>query len=204
MVICHPAGERHANAHRSARVRMLCVELGHARLAGLRDAARMLDRPAHFQGGELPRLGERLARELRRDDGVSELAIEALVLELIVESSRALAPVASAPPRWLARAIEYLHAHYVAAPTVGDIAHAVGVHPAHLARVFRRHQGCTVGDYIRQLRIEAARAKLADSELPIGEVALQTGFSDQSHLSRQFRAATGHTPASYRRWCRAR
>lgn len=200
MVICHPEGERHANTHRATSVRLLCVEIGRARLAALREAAGVLDQPADFQGGDVARLGDRLAREFRRDDGVSALAIEALVLEMMVESHRhTSAPESSAPPRWLARAIEYLHAHYADSPTVGDIADAVGVHPAHLSRVFRQHQSCTVGDYLRQLRIEAARAQLAASERSLGEIALQAGFSDQSHFSRAFRAATGQTPASYRR-----
>jgi AraC family transcriptional regulator len=199
MVICHPEGERHANAHRSASVRLLCVEVGHGRLSSLRKAAQVLDRPADFQGGDLGRLGDRLTREFRREDGLSDLSIEALVLEIMVESCRSAAPTASAAPRWLARAVDYLHAHYAEALTVGDIAHAVGVHPAHLSRMFRRHKDCTVGDYVRHLRIEAAREKLAGSDLPLGEIALQAGFSDQSHFSRLFRAATGHTPATYRR-----
>jgi len=140
-----------------------------------------------------------LTREFRREDVLSNLSIEALVLEIMVESCRSSAVESSTPPRWLRRAIDYLHAHYAEAPTVGDIAEAVGVHPAHLSRMFRRHEGVTVGDYLRRLRIEAARDMLAGSDRPLGEIALQTGFSDQSHFSRLFRAATGHTPASYRR-----
>ncbi|HEY4239912.1 MAG TPA: AraC family transcriptional regulator [Kofleriaceae bacterium] len=203
MLICHPEGERHANAHRDTSVRLLCVEIARSRLASLREAARVLDGPADFVGGDLGWLGARLTREFHRGDGLSALAIEALVLEIVVESSRSAAPAAATPPRWLARAVEYLHAHYTQTPTVGDIAAAVDIHPSHLARVFRQHEGCTVGDYLRRLRIEAARAKLAGSELPLGEIALATGFSDQSHFSRLFRAATGYTPAAYRRLARA-
>lgn len=205
MVICHPEGERHANTHRSASVRLLCVEVGRGRLAMLRDEAdaNVLGRPAGFHGGELGRLGDRLTREFRRDDVLSSLSIEALVLEIMVESCRSSAAASSSwtsvAPRWLGRAVDYLHAHYAEAPTVADIAEAVGVHPAHLSRMFRRFKGVTVGDYLRQLRIEAAREKLASTELSLGEIALQAGFSDQSHFSRLFRAATGHTPAAYRR-----
>jgi len=202
MVICHPEGERHANAHRDASVRLLCVEIGRARLTALREDAGVLDRPADFRGGDLVRLGARLGREFRRADGLSGLSIEALVLEMMVATCRATAVAAASPPRWLARAVDYLHAHYALAPTVGDIAAAVGVHPAHLSRVFRKHEGCTVGDYARRLRIEAAREQLATSDLSLGEIALEAGFSDQSHFSRLFRAATGHTPATYRRIAR--
>jgi AraC family transcriptional regulator len=203
-IIWHPEGERHANTHRRASVRMLCVEIGATRLASMREAVGALDHPAHFAGGDLGRLGARLVGEFHRADGVSALAIEALVLEMVVESHRIATPVPAGAPAWLARAIEYLHAHFAATPTVGEIAEAVGVHPAHLARVFRREQRCTVGDYVRQLRVECARAQLEGSERSLGEIALAAGFADQSHFSRGFRAATGHTPASYRRWCRTR
>jgi AraC family transcriptional regulator len=204
MVICHPEGERHANSHRDANVRLLCVEVGLARLSAVREAASVLDRPADFQGGDLGRLGDRLTREFHRDDGLSALAIEALVLEMMVEMCRTSAPADAAPPLWLARAADYLHEHYATSPTVGEIAQAVGVHPAHLSREFRRHHQCTIGDYVRALRVQAAREKLEGSDLPLSEIALQTGFSDQSHFSRLFRAATGHTPAGYRRTRRTR
>jgi AraC-like DNA-binding protein len=70
--------------------------------------------------------------------------------------------------------------------------------------VFRQHQGVTIGAYLRELRIEAARRQLSSSEQSLSEIAANAGFSDQSHFSRLFRAATGHTPAAYRRLHRPR
>lgn len=203
MTICHPEGERHANAHGGARVRMLCVEIGRARLATLREAVAVLDRPAELAGGRFAVLADELTEEFHRDDGASALAIEALVLELLAESSRSTAPTHAAPPRWLARAIDYLHGHFHEAVAIAEVAQVVGVHPSHLARVFRMHNGATIGDYLRRLRIEAARQQLARSDRPLCEIAADAGFADQSHFSRLFRAATGHTPAAYRRRHRA-
>lgn len=204
MAICHPEGERHSNAHRGASVRMVCVEIGRARLSSLRETVAVLDRPAQFDGGPIGRLAEKLVWEFHQDDAASGLALEALVLEILAATCRATAPAGAAPPRWLRDATEYLHAHFRDSVTLAEVAQAVGVHAAHLARVFRQHKGVTVGDHVRALRIEAARQQLSSTERPLSDIAASAGFADQSHFSRSFRAATGHTPGAYRRLHRAR
>jgi AraC family transcriptional regulator len=80
-----------------------------------------------------------------------------------------------------------------------QVATEAGVHPAHLARVFRRHHRCTIGSYLRRLRLDAACRQLVSGERPLADIALAAGFADQSHFSRLFRAATGVTPTHYRR-----
>jgi AraC family transcriptional regulator len=78
------------------------------------------------------------------------------------------------------------------------IAGSVGIHPAHLARVFRQRHGCTVSDYVRGLRIEYARHCLRTSDTALARIALAAGFSDQSHFSKVFKRQTGMSPAVYR------
>ena len=72
------------------------------------------------------------------------------------------------------------------------------MHPVHLARVFRRHHGCSMGEYARRLRVERAAEALTSTGLPIGRIAHRTGFADHSHLSRTFRRMTGESPSEYR------
>ena len=71
-----------------------------------------------------------------------------------------------------------------------------------IARAFRAHTGDSLGGHVRKLRLQRAAAMLGGSEQPIASIALSLGFADQSHLTRMFRAATGFTPAGYRRLCR--
>src|SRR5438309_377932 len=78
------------------------------------------------------------------------------------------------------------------------VSEAVGVHAVHLAREFRKHYGCTAGDYVRQLRIEYAFREIGRSGSSLAEIASAAGFSDQSHFSKVFRRFTGMTPANYR------
>jgi AraC family transcriptional regulator len=93
---------------------------------------------------------------------------------------------------------DFVHDHFAASVQVKDIASQVGVHPVHLARAFRAHFGLSPVEYIRQLRINLAESLLADSQVSLGEIAQQTGFSDQSHFTRTFRNEVGLTPARYR------
>ena len=66
------------------------------------------------------------------------------------------------------------------------------------AREFRRYYHCTLGEYLRQLRIETACGELSNSEEPLSVIAANAGFYDQSHFSNTFRRYTGMTPTQYR------
>jgi AraC family transcriptional regulator len=81
---------------------------------------------------------------------------------------------------------------------MAEIARRVGVHPVYLASEFRRRYGLTVGEYVRQLRIEYASRQLSTSDTPLVEIALNSGFSSQSHFSWTFKRITGITPAQFR------
>jgi transcriptional regulator GlxA family with amidase domain len=73
------------------------------------------------------------------------------------------------------------------------------VEPTRLVRAFRRHLDTTPADYLRQLRVDEARRLLLDTERPVADIALETGFTDQSHLTRVFRRSLRETPAAFRR-----
>jgi AraC family transcriptional regulator len=68
----------------------------------------------------------------------------------------------------------------------------------HFAREFKRTTGTTPHQYLIKFRVERAKALLAEAQLPLTEVGLQSGFSHQSHFTRLFRRFTGTTPHSYR------
>lgn len=128
------------------------------------------------------------------------VAAEEIVLEMLADVSacEALGHESQAPD-WLGRVRDILHVRYRETVAMAELADIAGVHPVHLARVFRRHHGCTVGSYVRTLRIEHARMALADASRSISSIALATGFSDQAHLTRHFKAQIGVPPGTYRR-----
>ena len=127
------------------------------------------------------------------------MGTEELVLEMLAELGGIRAQERERhTPRWLARVRDELHARYEEVIRVHDLADEAGVHPVHLARVFRRRHGCTVGNYVHRLRIEHACGALGDSKASLSSIALETGFSDQAHFTRRFKELTGMSPGRYR------
>src|SRR5262249_24736124 len=127
------------------------------------------------------------------------LSIEGLALELAAEFARSLPDEAGpAVPRWLRQARDLLDATHDQPLTLEFVARAVGVHPVHLAREFRRRYHGTVAAYVRQRRIEHACRLLRGSDEPLVQIALTVGFAHQAHFTRVFRNLTGTTPAAYR------
>lgn len=131
--------------------------------------------------------------------GASALAAEEIVVEMLscVTDTDDLGHEAS-PPAWLTRVRDRIHAGYRDAIRVADLADEAGVHPVHVGRVFRRHHGMTIAEYVRALRIEDARRALFDTTRSLTSIALATGFSDQAHFSRRFKEVVGVPPGRYR------
>jgi len=147
----------------------------------------------------LDELRDELERELRAADGAAALALEGWALLLLSRAERLLAePATGAGPAWLLEARSFLDAAFRGPVSLAGAAARVGVHPATLAAGFRRALGTSVGEYVRERRLRAARRRLAESKAPIAEVALECGFYDQAHLGRCFRRRFGVTPAAFR------
>lgn len=125
-------------------------------------------------------------------------------MEMLGETMRGCsAQHAQAAPRWLQQAKELIQARFAENLTLSDLGQNVGVHPVHLAQTFRKVYQCTVGEYVRNLRIEYACHELATSAKPIVDIALAAGFCDQSHFTRTFKRAVGAAPSQYRESLRA-
>jgi AraC family transcriptional regulator len=199
-VVTMPAGERHATrfGRRGARVVILrpCSAEEHMvepSPGTLRDLRLVAD-------GEAAALAWRLAAELRAGDAAWQFAAEGLALELIAALSRAsgVRRPQRRPPAWLASVDELLATGPGEQPALGELAGRVGVHPAHLARVFRQHRGTTIGTHVRRVRLDWAASQLASTDEPIAALAARAGFADQSHFTRAFKRHTGRTPGRYR------
>lgn len=109
----------------------------------------------------------------------------------------------SASPSWLARIREEI-ASSATRPSLATLARSGGVHPVSLGRAFRRHYGCSIGDFVRRLRVQRATDLLRRSPVPAAMIAATVGFADQSHMCRAFRAEIGVAPGRYRALTRER
>jgi len=145
---------------------------------------------------ELHRLLESQASALQQQTAWREA-----ILRLFQRHARvAAAPAPGCEPLAVRQAKELLAAQLSAPPSLEQLAAAVNLSPFHFARVFRRATGLPPHAWLKQRRLEQARALLKSGCAPVG-VAAQLGFADQSHLTRQFKQAYGVGPGEYRSAC---
>jgi AraC family transcriptional regulator len=203
-LVYYPPDVSHAEEH-FTNGRHLLVEIDSGRLDRIKEYGARLDEPVFVANDPSRWLATRMYREFSDRDGLSELALESLSNELLIAVSRQSTRVTERkPPMWLAWAQDVLRDNFVAPPSLDELARIVEVHPTHLARVFRQFERCTIGDYVRRLRVDYARRRIVDSPDPLVEIALSAGFADQTHFTRTFKRVTGMTPKEFRRTFTAR
>jgi AraC-like DNA-binding protein len=149
------------------------------------------DRPL---AGRLARLNALLL------DGATRLEAQELVMGAVLAmvARYATHPAAAPTPRGGApsRVRDLLHDGFADDLSADDLARAVGLSRFQLYRQFRERYGVAPSAYLRQVRLREARHRLA-AGTAIAEVAVATGFADQSHLTRWFRRTYGITPRVY-------
>jgi transcriptional regulator GlxA family with amidase domain len=96
-------------------------------------------------------------------------------------------------------AVEYIQAHLGEPLRVSELARLAHISPRQLERRFHAATGMSPSDFIIRARLAEACRQLRETALTIGEIALDTGFYDQSALTRLFRKHLGMTPGEFRR-----
>jgi AraC family transcriptional regulator len=204
-LLYYPADEGHSDHFHSLGGRCFIIELRSRWIQRLREASVVLDTPACFNGGKPVNLAMNLYRESCVMDDLSALSIEGLTLEMVAEISRRKKESLDLPAHSrIKRARELLHERFAEKLTLTSVAEAIDVHPAYLACQFRKRYGCSVGEYIRYLRVQFAYQKLVGSDESLVEISQSVGFFDQSHFTRTFKNLTGMTPSMCRLTGRSR
>jgi AraC-like DNA-binding protein len=152
------------------------------------------DPPLHAAFSALHRLLESDARVLQQQT----LWRETLLLLFQRHGRVAALPVPGLEPHAVSLAKELLSSQLSSPPSLEQLAAAVQLSPFHFARVFRRATGLPPHAWLMQQRLAQARALLQGGCAPL-TVAMQLGFADQSHLTRQFKQAYGVAPGAYRK-----
>ena len=98
----------------------------------------------------------------------------------------------------LQRVRDYVEAHLDDRMTLADLAGVACLSPYHFSRSFKQAVGVGPQRYIMQRRIERAKTLMRRTSQPLASIALEVGFTDQSHLTQVFRRATGVTPGRFR------
>ncbi|MDX2032986.1 MAG: helix-turn-helix transcriptional regulator [Blastocatellia bacterium] len=197
-VMWHPVGLTHQDRVGGGGCHFFNLEVSESGLNRLREIGPIVADPRVFQGPDAGRLMMRLYREFREGDASSELTIEELWLVLSASLIEGAGWSERRKPVWLLRVEAKLRDEFPAKLAMAALAAEAGVHPAHLAAVFRRFHRTTIGEYVHRLRVDDACAMLRQPGIPLTQIALELGFADQSHFSRVFHRQMGMTPGRWR------
>lgn len=147
-----------------------------------------------------------LLAELQSNHIMGRLYVESLTQVLIIHLLRHYSTFGQpitfenrtlSDPR-LQQAIEYIHAHLNRDLSLVEIARVTNISPTYFASLFKRATGIAPHKYVIQQRVKRAKLLLLKTDLAIADIALQVGFSNQSHLTRHFKRLTGMTPKQIR------
>ncbi len=98
------------------------------------------------------------------------------------------------------RALDYLHLHHQERDlSLRAVAAALGCNGKYLTQLFTKVVGQHMHGYIVGLRVDRASRELLDTDLPIKQIAVNSGFGDAGHLVRAFHRHVGVSPSAYRR-----
>ncbi len=138
---------------------------------------------------------------LGRQEGYRQAALAHLTL-LLIDLARLAGPVVAELRRsgepLLAEVFEVIERRHAERLSLRDVAAELGVTPGHLTTVVRRRTARTVGEWIVERRMAAARGLLTETDLPVAQVARRVGISDPGYFSRLFTRAHGISPRKWR------
>jgi transcriptional regulator GlxA family with amidase domain len=197
-MLVRPADCPHSNDFAQG-LRCLVVDVDDAAHRDVPEVAAFLQRNLELGSPGLDRLMRSIVRSLRSRCPTADLTIEGLMLQALAESSSlGSTQRKSRKPSWLETVLARLDDRFRDRIYLSELADTVSIHRIHLARTFRTHMGCTVGEYIRERRLEWAKQQLIATDKPISQIAASAGFADQSHLARLLRRDIGLSPTQLR------
>jgi AraC family transcriptional regulator len=122
----------------------------------------------------------------------------ALAAQLALTLAAAAPGAAAVEDRRLRRALDRIAADLAADHALDALAAEAGMSPFHFARAFKRATGRSPHQHLIHERIEAAKAMLRATRLPVAEIAWRVGYGDVSRFAAHFKRAVGVTPAAFR------
>ena len=200
-LVFHSANTVHED-EMGTRTRFFAVELLERWHRVIEDLGGARAHVFELEGGDAAWLVLRLYREFLQRDAGSESSVEALVYELCGTIAK-FSEEETEEPEWLALVDATIRERFALPLHLEAIAATAGVHPAHVCRSYRRFRRRTISDALLRLRIAQVCRLLVESKQSLTAIALDCGFTDQSHMTRIFKRLTGRSPGAHRREERA-
>lgn len=141
----------------------------------------------------------RMFREAMICDELSAVSIHSLTLDILGRLLIAENGQENSRPSWVHRLEDILRSDYSETLSLTYLSRELSIHPVHLSRSFSRYFYCTLGEYVRKVRVERSLALMSGGDRSLTDIASTCGFSDQSHFTRSFKEIMGVTPSAYRK-----
>ena len=193
-VFFYPAGEKHRWISQNPVSKSANIEIGPAFYKKFGSTESQIARAIH-ENLDLKFLMLQMQQELFINDNNSFAAIQSLLLELVNYSKTLYNGKA---PRWVGVLNDLLNDRWQEKATLQELSLAIGVHPVTISKYFRKYFYCTLGEYLRKLKIDKSIPLIKNSRKSLTEIAFHCGFADQSHFTRTFKHLTGLRPKAFR------
>ncbi len=119
--------------------------------------------------------------------------------EILTAFIECMFPPARENNRLIRDAMNYISSHFAEPLTLQDVANHLHLNPSYFSRVFKQSFGSSFKEYLTQVRIEEAKRLLKNTEYSLLDIAVATGFDNQSYFTNVFKKVTGLTPGQYRK-----
>lgn len=138
----------------------------------------------------------KILKEMTIADDYSPIALESLCLDLTALSNRVQSNI---KPAWVSLIAEVLDDNWQQKYSLSELSEIAGVHPITISKNFRRYFLCSLGEYVRKIKIRNSIPLIKNSKMSLTEIAYTCGFADQSHFIRNFKAYTGYLPKDFQK-----
>lgn len=136
-------------------------------------------------------------KESKQDTG--SLAVDTLLIELFTMATKNETRLSGKVPLWVTKIRDLLNDNSAYDWSLQALSIQLDIHPVHLSRDFSRYFGCSIGQYIRTIRVQQSLSMIVKGGSSLTSIALDCGFADQSHFIRTFKTLHQITPFAYRK-----
>ena len=191
-----PAGELHRCHHYSDDARKINIALPESLLVKMAVTIDQIACSPDSSAAKFTML--KFHRELQNEWDDNNASLKVLCYELLHPGITNQKSSKRRMPQWAIQLKALLTEELHLPLEMETIALRLNVHPVTISRYFPHYFGCTLSQYIRQLRVEKSLTLIKRSSLTLTEIAFACGFADQSHFSHTFKSITGYLPKEFR------
>jgi AraC-like DNA-binding protein/ligand-binding sensor protein len=140
--------------------------------------------------------GTRVVLQQQHASVIRLLSVFAQHLSLV--SNQILLRRRNAEPPMVAKAKAFILEHHTEVLRLARVAKFVNTSPFWFCKMFKKGTGLNFIDYVTHIRVEHSKRLLANSNMPVCEIASEVGFQSLNHFNRIFKKTLGHSPTWYR------